>query len=285
MAARQEAIGILDEVLEHLQRGRRSRASARSTQRNFDGPIQTIIPWAGNQYTETLIEAVRARNGRAISGASGCSAACRAAAWAFSSTRGARPRRRSACRHIMSETKRRLEHAVPFAMEPGGLRFRHQRARHHGRAARWRRRAHAGGVLHADRAAAGAHRSSPALRCAARGAGSLQRRVPRQRAEFAGMVQQLFDHLLPRSRRTAADGCTDAGSAARSSTDSTARSTSRFRPTCAAGASAWRRTGCRQARDIEDVQAGDVADAVHGLADSGIASSARTRWRTARWRW
>ena len=27
-------------------------------------------------------------------------------------------RRRSACRRIMSETKRQMEHAVPFAMEP-----------------------------------------------------------------------------------------------------------------------------------------------------------------------
>ena len=29
------------------------------TERNFDGPIQTIIPWAGNLYTDTLIDRVR----------------------------------------------------------------------------------------------------------------------------------------------------------------------------------------------------------------------------------
>ena len=35
----------------------------RDTQGNFDGPIQTIIPWASNLYTETLIENVRAAFG------------------------------------------------------------------------------------------------------------------------------------------------------------------------------------------------------------------------------
>ena len=34
-----------------------------ATERNFFGPIQTIIPWAGNLYTETLIEPVRAEMG------------------------------------------------------------------------------------------------------------------------------------------------------------------------------------------------------------------------------
>ena len=35
------------------------RAIGDATQRNFQGPIQTIIPWAGNLYTDTLIERVR----------------------------------------------------------------------------------------------------------------------------------------------------------------------------------------------------------------------------------
>jgi hypothetical protein len=32
-------------------------------QRNFDGPIQTIIPWAGNLYTNMLIGRVRGEFG------------------------------------------------------------------------------------------------------------------------------------------------------------------------------------------------------------------------------
>ena len=57
---RQEAIRILDEVVGHLGAGD-IRAIGGATQRNFDGPIQTIIPWAGNLYTDTLIRRARAR--------------------------------------------------------------------------------------------------------------------------------------------------------------------------------------------------------------------------------
>src|SRR5690349_19534261 len=52
--ARRQAMGILDEVVGRLERGDIAAIGA-CTQRNFDGPIQTIIPWAGNLYTETLV--------------------------------------------------------------------------------------------------------------------------------------------------------------------------------------------------------------------------------------
>jgi hypothetical protein len=60
---RQEAIGILDEVMEHLKKAI-SAAIGACTERNFDGPIQTIIPWAGNLYTDTLIRRTRASMGQ-----------------------------------------------------------------------------------------------------------------------------------------------------------------------------------------------------------------------------
>src|SRR5439155_21651574 len=50
---RREAMAILDEVVSHLQHGDIAAIGA-CTQKNFDGPIQTIIPWAGNLYTDTL---------------------------------------------------------------------------------------------------------------------------------------------------------------------------------------------------------------------------------------
>ena len=59
---RQQAIHILDEVLSHLKQGD-VQAIGNCTQRNFDGPIQTIIPWAGNLYTDTLTRRVRAEFG------------------------------------------------------------------------------------------------------------------------------------------------------------------------------------------------------------------------------
>jgi hypothetical protein len=57
--ARLRARSILDEILADLRLGD-VRAIGGATQRNFDGPIQTIIPWATNLFTETLIEKTRA---------------------------------------------------------------------------------------------------------------------------------------------------------------------------------------------------------------------------------
>src|SRR6185503_550722 len=54
---RQEALGIMDEILSAL-RTSDVRAIGAATTRNFQRPIQTIIPWATNFYTETLIDRV-----------------------------------------------------------------------------------------------------------------------------------------------------------------------------------------------------------------------------------
>ncbi|MBC7235197.1 MAG: UTP--glucose-1-phosphate uridylyltransferase [Chloroflexi bacterium] len=115
-SARQQAIAILDEILDELRRGD-IRAIAASTTRNFFGPIQTIIPWATNLYTETLIERTRARFGDAFWGF-----------WMLGGMSGGGmgfifdPQRRQeaqeALASIMAETKRELERAIPFAMEP-----------------------------------------------------------------------------------------------------------------------------------------------------------------------
>ena len=51
---RQQAIRTFDDILGFLQRDD-IRAIGAATERNFFGPIQTIIPWASNLYTETLI--------------------------------------------------------------------------------------------------------------------------------------------------------------------------------------------------------------------------------------
>src|SRR2546427_12212047 len=59
---RLQALGILDEVLAAL-RSSDLRALGAATTRNFEQPIQTIIPWASTAYTETLIERVRAEFG------------------------------------------------------------------------------------------------------------------------------------------------------------------------------------------------------------------------------
>src|SRR5439155_24025354 len=58
--ARQDALRIYDELLTDLHAGDVRRLGDATT-RNFRGPIQTIIPWATNHYTETLIHRVRER--------------------------------------------------------------------------------------------------------------------------------------------------------------------------------------------------------------------------------
>src|SRR5688572_31148454 len=52
--ARLEACRLYDQIVELLMAGD-IPAVARATSQNFYGPIQTIIPWASNLYTESLI--------------------------------------------------------------------------------------------------------------------------------------------------------------------------------------------------------------------------------------
>ncbi len=115
-SGRQEAIRILDEVLDLLGEGN-IPAIGEATNRNFAGPIQTIIPWAGNLYTDRLIARSKEAFGEDFWGF-----------WMLGGMSGGGmgfifdPKRRQEAQarlqEIMSETKRELEKAVPFAMEP-----------------------------------------------------------------------------------------------------------------------------------------------------------------------
>src|SRR5260221_13762005 len=113
---RLQALGILDEVLTAL-RASDLRALGTATTRNFEGPIQTIIPWASTFYTEALIERVKAEFGKdfwgfwMLGGMSGGGMG-----FIFSPEKKAAAQAR--LQAIMSATKRALQHAVPFAMEP-----------------------------------------------------------------------------------------------------------------------------------------------------------------------
>jgi hypothetical protein len=60
--ARHDALKILDDILEAFKANDIPKV-AQLTTRNFFEPIQTIIPWASNLYTETLIERTRQRFG------------------------------------------------------------------------------------------------------------------------------------------------------------------------------------------------------------------------------
>ena len=113
---RQEAIQIFDQVVEQVKSGDIKAVSA-STHRNFHSPIQTIIPWASNLYTEDLIDRVRAEFGDDFWGF-----------WMLGGMSGGgmgffvAPEKKTLAQErlqtIMRETKQQLEHAIPFAMDP-----------------------------------------------------------------------------------------------------------------------------------------------------------------------
>ena len=196
---RREAIALLDEMAGHLKTGD-VRAIGICTERNFEGPIQTIIPWAGNLYTDTLIARARSEFGGdfwgfwMLGGMAGGGMG-----FLFSPHRKAEAQDR--LQAIMSETKRRLEHAVPFAMEPVVYNFAVNE------------RGTQAALLAGDWALmpAGYYTLAvpPLIRTESRLLSPVRRAeldrftsACRDNAEFGGMVQSLFDHLLPRSQRS-----------------------------------------------------------------------------------
>jgi len=113
---RQEATRVLNEIIAALQAGDVQRIAAATT-RNFFGPLQTIIPWATNLYTETIIARVRQQFGEnfwgfwMLGGMSG-------GGMGFIFAPGHKPAAQAALAEIMGQTKRELQSALPFAMEP-----------------------------------------------------------------------------------------------------------------------------------------------------------------------
>ncbi len=115
-AARQDALGILDEILAALHTGDIARVGAATT-RNFEQPIQAIVPWASTHYTERLIAEMRAEFGADFWGF-----------WMLGGMSGGgmgfivAPERKAEAQEkllgIMTRAKRDLENALPFAMEP-----------------------------------------------------------------------------------------------------------------------------------------------------------------------
>lgn len=65
--ARSEALGILDDILEAFKANDIPKL-AKLTTKNFNEPLQTIIPWSSNLYTETLIERTREAFGASFLG-------------------------------------------------------------------------------------------------------------------------------------------------------------------------------------------------------------------------
>ncbi|RFC43087.1 MAG: hypothetical protein DVB28_001665 [Verrucomicrobia bacterium] len=192
---RQEALGILDGILAALQAGD-IRALGEVTTRNFRGPLQTIIPWATNFYTETLLRRASEAFGEDFWGF-----------WMLGGMSGggmgfivAPERKREAqerLQAIMSETKRELQHSLPFAMEPVVFNYA---INENGTFAELISGENAlmppgyyaltvPALVRRDR-----HALPPGRRAELDRLGAAARALP----EFGGMVQALFDALLPK---------------------------------------------------------------------------------------
>jgi hypothetical protein len=113
---RKEAIGIMKDIEAALIRSDIAKL-AEATTRNFFRPIQSIIPWASNHYTETLINHVKAEFGEAfwgflmLGGMSG-------GGMGFIFSPDKKPQGQAFLQDLMGNTKRELQDALPFAMEP-----------------------------------------------------------------------------------------------------------------------------------------------------------------------
>lgn len=200
---RQDALGVLDEIISALRRGD-IKALGAATTRNFRGPIQTIIPWASTCFTEQLIAKCEAEFGGDFWGF-----------WMLGGMSGGgmgfifAPRRKleaqARLKAIMLETKRELSAALPFAMDPVVFDYA---INEHGTFA---------DLLTGDDALMPANYYSltlPKLLRTDRHELPAARRVEldkfgaaaRNRPELRGMVQTLFDVLLPRGKSGQAGG-------------------------------------------------------------------------------
>lgn len=115
-AGRQDAIAYFDEVVQKLKEGDIKGIGA-FTHKNFEGPIQEIIPWATNLYTETLIGQIKTEFKDKFWGfwmMGGMSGGGMGFIFDPSYKQAAQDR----LQQIMAETKKKFEHAIPFAMEP-----------------------------------------------------------------------------------------------------------------------------------------------------------------------
>ncbi len=236
--ARQEAMTILDEVVAALAAGDLRRI-ATATMRNFTGPIQQIIPWATNQYTETLIQRVRQQFGAdfwgfwMLGGMSG-------GGMGFIFDPARRAEGQTALAEIMSAAKRELQDALPFAMEPVVYDFAiNDRGTWCDQCALLPAEYYAlivPGLLHTDRRAL-----SVARRAELEQFGHACRTQP----ELGGLVATMFDRLFPRPPAAAGRG------QLRERLAELGFDMSRSGRICRPGASASRKTGCRPPRSLK----------------------------------
>ncbi len=115
-AARLDAISLLDEITQALAEGDIA-AVGRATDRNFREPLQTIIPWCSNAYTETLVAHCRQKYNNQFHGfwmLGGMSGG----GMGFIFDPSIREEAQDWLQQMMLEVKTQMQDCVPFAMDP-----------------------------------------------------------------------------------------------------------------------------------------------------------------------
>ncbi|MCW5558884.1 MAG: UTP--glucose-1-phosphate uridylyltransferase, partial [Verrucomicrobiae bacterium] len=252
---RQDALTVLDEVIAALKRGD-IRAVGAATTRNFKEPIQTIIPWASNAFTERLIAQCESEFGSDFWGF-----------WMLGGMSGGGmgfifdPRRKAEAQErlqvLMLETKRELQSALPFAMDPVVFDYA---INEQGTCADLLRGDEAlmppgyytlvaPALLRQDR-----HELPAARRTELDKFGA----AARTRPELRGMVQSLFDALLPRGKAGRGDGATLTELLERNGFDRAQHE--QIRSDIKEGRIGLAQNRLRADAVIEDVHPGDVVD-------------------------
>lgn len=114
--ARHDAIRLLDDIIESLKSGD-IPAVGRATHRNFHEPLQSIVPWCSNAYTEELIKRCQAEYGDQFHGF-----------WMLGGMAGGgmgfifdpaiRNQAQAWLQEMMLQVKQSMQECVPFAMDP-----------------------------------------------------------------------------------------------------------------------------------------------------------------------
>ena len=114
--ARQGAIAILQEIVSALQQGDLRRVGQLTTE-NFQGPLQEIIPWCTNQYTDQLIQDCQRQFGDQfwgfwmLGGMAG-------GGMGFLFDPAVKPTAQDWLQQHLATTKRAQQTGQPFAMDP-----------------------------------------------------------------------------------------------------------------------------------------------------------------------
>ncbi len=258
--ARLEATTILDDIIAQLKAGD-IRAIGAATTRNFFGPLQAIIPWASNFYTERLINRTREKFAEAFHGF-----------WMLGGMSGGgmgfifQPQRKREAQDflqkLMSDTRRDLQHALPFAMEPVVYDFA---INPNGTFAQLLSdcKAMLPGNYYALVVPALLRNDPRQLSMLRRTELDRFGAACRTQPELRGMVETLFDRLFPRER--GGDGSEEPLQTLLAANGFDAEQHARIRKDLRSG-----RLGLAQNRlpantMIEDVRAGDVIDVTSGL--------------------